>query len=148
MKPAVLLDTGPLGVLTNPNHTPTRHAAGQWLAGLLSAGRRVILPDVSDDELRRELLHGRSIQAVNRLDFLHTQLEPLPISRTAILKSADIWADARRRGISTAPPGALDADVILAAQAETLGGPTVVATMNVAHLARFTPAEYWLTIAP
>ncbi len=148
MKPAVLLDTGPLGVLTNPSHTPARQAAGQWLAGLLSAGRRVLLPDVSDYELRRELLHRRSIQAVNRLDFLHTQLEPLLISRNAILRAADIWADARRRGISTAPPGALDFDVVLAAQADTLGGPTVVATMNVAHLSRFTPAEFWLHVTP
>lgn len=148
MTAAVLLDTGPLGVLTNPNHTAARRAAERWLTALLVAGRRVVLPDVCDYELRRELLHRRSTRAVGRLNWLHTQLEPLPVTRAAILTAAELWADARRRGLATASPGELDADVILAAQAETLGGPTVVATANVAHLSRFTPAEFWLSIGP
>jgi predicted nucleic acid-binding protein len=148
MKPAVLIDAGPLGVLTNPNHTPARQAAGQWLASLLAAGRRVILPDTSDYELGRELLLRRSVKALGRLAWLRTQVEPLAISSAAMRRAAGLWADARRRGISTAPPGALDFDVVLAAQADTLGCPTVVATMNVAHLSRFTAAEFWLDITP
>ena len=148
MTPAVLLDTGPLGVLTNPTRTPARAAGERWLAGLLAAGRRVLLPDISDYELRRKLVHRVSTRAIQRLDFFHTQLEPLPITRAAILTAADLWADARHRGLATASPDELDADVILAAQAVTLGGPTVVATMNVAHLSRFTAAAFWLTIAP
>jgi predicted nucleic acid-binding protein len=148
MKPAILLDAGPVGVLTNPNHTPARLSAGRWLAGLLAAGRRVILPDGSDYEFRRELLFRQSTQALSRLSWLRTQVELLPISSPAMLRAAELWADARRRGFSTAPAGALDFDVILAAQADTLGGPTVVATMNVAHLSRFTSAEFWLNITP
>ncbi len=148
MKSVVVLDAGPLGVLTNPNHTPARQAAGQWLAGLLVAGRRVVLPDASDYELRRELLFRRSTQALGRLAWLRTQVEPLTISSAAMWRAAELRADARRRGVSTAPPGALDFDVVLAAQAEALGGPTLVAAVNVAHLSRFTPAEFWLSIAP
>jgi hypothetical protein len=44
----------------------------------------------------------------------------------------------------------LDCDVILAAQALTLGVPDgefVVATMNIGHLAQFVPAEAWENIA-
>jgi hypothetical protein len=43
----------------------------------------------------------------------------------------------------------LDADVVLAAQALTLGAaPVVIATSNVGHLSRFVPAELWQNITP
>jgi hypothetical protein len=45
---------------------------------------------------------------------------------------------------------ALDADVILAAQAEAIetdfDQPVIVATTNVAHLTRFLDARYWTEI--
>jgi hypothetical protein len=49
------------------------------------------------------------------------------------------WADARARGVPTASRDALDADVILAACAATIGQPgdaVMVAATNVGHLAR------------
>jgi hypothetical protein len=49
-----------------------------------------------------------------------------------------------RLGTPTAPPEALDGDVILAAQAERAGA--IVATENVAHLARFVIARHWRDI--
>lgn len=60
-----------------------------------------------------------------------------------MLLAAELWADARRRGYATAGDQALDADVILAAQAITLGGSTIVATTNVGHLGRYTQALLW-----
>jgi hypothetical protein len=52
-------------------------------------------------------------------------------------------------GRPTAPDLSLDADVILAAQALTLGVPgVVVATSNAAHLRRYVPALPWRQIAP
>jgi hypothetical protein len=48
------------------------------------------------------------------------------------------------------PAGALDADVILAAQALNameVGSPIVVATTNVRHLARFVDARPWQDIS-
>jgi hypothetical protein len=59
------------------------------------------------------------------------------------------WADARQRGIITASPDALDADVILAACATKIGQPgdqVIVATQHVGHLARYCDARLWTTI--
>jgi hypothetical protein len=50
----------------------------------------------------------------------------------------------------TAHPHALDADVILAACATTIGQPgdqVIVATNNVGHLARYCDARQWATIS-
>ena len=63
-------------------------------------------------------------------------------------KAAELWAQARTTGQTTAPDAALDGDVILAAQALTLNTDVVVATGNPAHLSRFVAAELWQNILP
>jgi toxin FitB len=55
------------------------------------------------------------------------------------------------RSEPTAPDPALDADVILAAQAtevEQTGRSVAVATTNPRHLSRFVDARFWQEIAP
>jgi hypothetical protein len=54
----VVLDTGPLGIITNPRQTPEVVACTAWLRNVLAAGARVGLPEVADYELRRELLRA------------------------------------------------------------------------------------------
>jgi len=61
-----------------------------------------------------------------------------------MLKAAELWAVARRRGRPTADLKELDCDVILAAQA--LEQEAVVATENVAHLSQFVTARHWKDI--
>lgn len=64
-------------------------------------------------------------------------------------QAAELWARARQMGQPTAGDQTIDADMILAAQALTLGAPAVViATTNVGHLSRFVPAELWQNITP
>jgi predicted nucleic acid-binding protein len=114
-----------------------------------AAGRRVILPEIADYEVRRELVRAKLAASVVLLDALAVQLEYLPLTTTAMRTAAELWASARQQGQPTAADGALDADVILAAQALTLGTTdVVVATLNVGHLSRFVPAEAWQNIAP
>ena len=62
----------------------------------------------------------------------------------AMRRAAELWADARRQGTPTAGRSRIDADVILAAQAEQV--EAVVATENVRHLARFALARRWRDI--
>ena len=146
MSRAVILDAGPLGLLTNPARSPAGAACAEWLSELVAGGVRVLLPEVADYEVRRELLRAGKVAGLAWLDTLGQTLEYLPITTVAMRRAAELWADARRRGLPTADPHALDGDVILAAQALTLGVEVVVATTNVGHLRRFVAASEWADI--
>lgn len=148
MSAVIVLDTGPLGLLTNPNHAAGPVACRRWLAALQAAGRRVILPEIADYEIRRELMRANLRRALRLLDDLNQRLEYLPITSLAMRLAADLWAQARNAGMPTAGAGSLDGDVILAAQATALNVAVVVATGNPAHLSRFVPAELWSSIRP
>jgi len=75
-------------------------------------------------------------------------VEYLPLTTAAMRQAAVFWAQARQRGQPTADDKALDGDVILAAQAVTLGAAEVViATTNVGHLSRFAPTALWPDVA-
>ncbi len=148
MSDAVVLDSSPLGVLTNPNNSPGPVAIRQWLANLAAAGRRIILPEIADYEIRREYLRANLAQSLALLDSLAAQIEYLPLTTDAMRRAAALWALARNTGQPTAPDHALDGDVILAAQALTLNTPLVVASGNPAHLSRFVKSELWQNIAP
>jgi len=99
------------------------------------------VPEITDYEVRRELIRIQSYSALANLDAYHVQLDYLPLTTTAMRLAAELWAQARTAGHPTAPDPALDSDVILAAQAISLNTPVVVATGNAAHLSRFVPAE-------
>jgi predicted nucleic acid-binding protein len=134
----VLLDTGPLGKLVHPKK---HRDLGQWFSGLAGQRVQIVIPEIADYELRRNLLLESLAASVQRLDQLGQQLIYLPISTAHIRKAAELWAAARASGLPTADDKALDGDVILAAQALSIGG--VVATENVAHLSRLCDARNW-----
>src|SRR5262249_57739698 len=115
-----------------------------WLDQLLAAGYSVILPEIADYEVRRGLLLEGLIASVRRLDQLKAVLTYLPLTTSTMLRAAELWAQARRRGTPTADPRELDGDVILSAQALEVGG--IVATENVGHLGRFVEARAWREI--
>lgn len=148
MSAVVVLDSGPLGDLSNPTPTPRAAACQQWAVALQVAGRRVIVPEIPDYEVRRELIRINRRRSLVALDGLAVRFEYLPLTTAVMRHAADLWAAARQAGQPTAAATDLDADVILAAQALSLGVPVVVATTNVAHLSRFAPADLWQNIAP
>ena len=148
MSRTVLLDSGPLGLLSNPARSAEVLACNAWLASLVAQGVRVIVPEIADYEVRRELTRANKSNGIARLDALSNSLEYLPLTTTAMRQAALFWAQARQQGRQTAGDKALDGDVILVAQAVTLNAPnTVVATTNVGHLSRFVPADVWRNIA-
>lgn len=107
----------------------------------------MIIPEIADYELRRELLRANKTKGIARLDELVRFLEYLPITTAAMRQAAKFWAQARQQGQPTASDKTIDGDMILAAQAITLGVPNlVVATTNIGHLARFVAVELWQNI--
>jgi predicted nucleic acid-binding protein len=145
----VVLDAGPLGLVTNAPSDPDAAACRAWLAGLAAAGVRVLIPEIADYEVRRELIRSGSTEGIRRLDILGATYEFIPITTRAMLLAARLWAEARRIGRPGADPKKLDADVIVTAQAYLATGPgdsLTVATTNARHFAVFLPAERWQDI--
>ncbi|MBE9161146.1 nucleic acid-binding protein [Tychonema sp. LEGE 06208] len=150
MSRVILLDSGPLGMVTNPKASSTEvQECKVWLNSLMLRGEIIILPEIADYELRRELIRAGKSAGIQRLDELKLQLTYRPLTTEVMLFAAQLWADARKRGKPTAHPYALDGDVILAAQAileANPGNQVVIATTNVGHLDRFVDAREWRLI--
>jgi len=145
--PVILLDAGPLGLVTNPKRSPQSLACAQWLQLVVNRDARIILPKIADYEVRRELLRANKTKGIAQLNALVELLEYLPITTAAMRLAALLWAQARQQGQPTAGDKTIDSDMILAGQAITLGASNVIiATTNVGHLARFTPANLWQNI--
>ena len=146
MNEIILLDASPLGMISNPSATPANLECYNWLESLIISGCRVIVPEIADYEVRRELIRAGKTRGLARLDLLKNTLDYLPLTTALMLKAAEIWAQARNQGTPTADAKALDCDVILAAQALATGG--IVATENVGHLSLFVEAKDWRDILP
>ncbi len=146
MNEIVLLDASPLGMISNPSATPVNLECYNWMESLIMSGCRVIVPEIADYEVRRELLRAGKTRGLARLDLLKNTLDYLPLTTAVMLKAAELWAQARNQGTPTADAKALDCDVILAAQALTENG--IVATENVGHLSLFVEAKDWRDILP
>jgi predicted nucleic acid-binding protein len=147
----VLLDSGPLGLVTNPNLSSQAIACNEWLESLLDSGVRIAIPEIADYEVRRELIRAGRVRGLRRLDALSSLIEYLPLTTSKMRMAAEFWADARGRGQPTADDKALHGDMILAAQAELASFDdveVVIATTNVGHLQRFVSARIWQEIRP
>ena len=148
----LLLDSGPLGIVTQPRISPEVVAMNRWLIDCLSSGDAVLVPAIVYYEIRRELLRARKASGLARLDAF-VQIDPnryLPLSDEALRLAAELWAQARQQGRPTSSALDLDIDVILAAQALTLGAGAeiIVVTTNPRHLRQFVDARLWNDVTP
>ena len=145
----ILLDSGPLGMAVHPNAEGVTQSCQLWLNALLQNGEQVVIPEIVDYEVRRELIRAGLKRSIRRLDHLLETLDYLPIDTSMMRLASELWAQVRQAGLPTADSKALDGDVILAAQAirsQTETIEVIIATTNVAHLARFTIAYDWQEI--
>ena len=124
MSQVVLLDAGPLGLVTNPRRSQQSIACAQWLQALVAHGSRVIVPEIADYEVRRELLRANKIEGLRAWTRLSACWSSCPSPRWQCGKPPCFGAQARQQGQPTADDKALDGDVILAAQAINLGSRT------------------------
>lgn len=153
MNRMIVLDAGPLGMVTQRRGVKVADRCRQWMENRLLGGDCFLVPEIADYEVRRELLRAGKSAGLARLDeFIAAESgRYLPITTQCMRLAAQYWCDARRLGQPTAPDAALDCDCILAAQAATLQGistPVIVATTNVGHLNRFVAAALWDKMEP
>ncbi len=87
----VFLDAGPIGLVTNPKLSPESTLCTRWLQALIISDTRVIIPEIADYEVRRELLRANKVKGIARLDELANSLEYLPITIAAMRQAAMFW---------------------------------------------------------
>ena len=149
MTMVILLDAGPLGLITNPRASQEARECNRWLEALALKEIQVKIPEIADYEVRRELLRADKFKGIERLNDLQRYLDYVPLTTQTILKAAQFWAQVRKQGRPTADDKALDGDVILAAQAILIqdeGHEVIIATTNVGHLSRLAQAKTWREI--
>ncbi len=147
----ILLDSHPLGLASAPTRNAESVAFTQWTIACLAAGHEIYVPEIIDYELRRELLRAGKTNSIRILNSLKASMNFLAINSSAMLLAATLWSQSRQSGLPTSDPKKLDIDVILAAQALTLGvhlSDLVIATSNVGYISRFVPADLWTNITP
>jgi len=149
----LLLDSGPLGLITQPKISTEVVAINRWLLDRLRADDQIRVPAIVHYEIRRELLRAEKNAGLIRLDgFVESDADRyLPLTDQALRLAAELWAQTRRGGRPTAEALALDVDVILAAHAQALtlkaNSEILVVTTNPRHLRPFVDARIWADIA-
>jgi predicted nucleic acid-binding protein len=145
----VVLDATRFGMLCHPRPRWDAFDCQIWAANIVAAGGRLIIAEVTDYEVRRELIRARRAGALRALNDLLTKHVYVPLDTSMMRHAAELWAHVRQLGLPTAGPESLDADAVLAAQALSLNDPSmIVATANPTHLSRFVPADHWRNITP
>lgn len=162
---AVFLDSGPLGLITQrPGKNSLVDACQQWANNLSLLSIPILVPEVADYEVRRELIRLGNTNAVARLEAFTRAAAGryVPITTAALREAARNWAAVRNAGQPTAHSEALDGDAILAGQVmdwcSARGIPihtVAVATGNISDLSRFQDSHgstfqsaLWQNITP
>ena len=101
MTRAILLDAGPLGLLTNPKNTPEPRAMTRWALDIMAAGHRLIVPAIADYEVRRELERVGQRRGLAQLDAFNAARSDryLALTDDALRLAAQPWAQARNAGM-------------------------------------------------
>lgn len=148
----LILDTSLLGRLCHPTQLKNRPFVA-WLNSLMRSDDTetdVFVPEVCDYELRRKLLHliskgQTTARSIDILDELAATFCYLPLDTPTMRRAAELWSELRSHGVPTASDAELDGDVILAAQAESVGA--IIVTENKKHLIRLGDARTWDELA-
>lgn len=95
----LVLDSGPLGLLSNPIAIGVAQEVQDWAQTRLSAGDRIFISEIADYEVRRELWRANKEPGISRLDDLSNELEYLPLTTEVMQDAAILWANARKVGL-------------------------------------------------
>jgi predicted nucleic acid-binding protein len=113
----VLLDSTPLRMVTYAVVRSEIGECNEWLEQLLINDVPVLVPEIIDYELRRELIRTDNFDAIEFLNKLAADLGYLKLNSETYQIAASLWASVRKKGQPTAADERLDIDCLLAAQA-------------------------------
>lgn len=133
----LLLDTAVVGEICHPRKYDDVRA---WFARA-AAAHEMLLSEVADYELRRELLRIDSRRSLDRLDELTREIRYIPVTTATWRAAARLWALQRKAGRVTAAEGGLDGDVLIASQA--LAEDAFIVTPNTRHFDSMVRAVTW-----
>jgi predicted nucleic acid-binding protein len=145
----LLLDSGILSRVVRPDIEENKPIAQAVLRLLDDSRFEICVPEITDYELRRKLLHlghrrhqarAWAREALILLDAL-VSAGYLPLNTEAMRLAAAMWAQTRAEGQLRGPEEDLDADVILAAQARQSGGQVI--TENERHFRKIAEIFDW-----
>ena len=147
----VIIDSGVLFTLISTSNVKEVTDCQDWFYYLLSRSALLVTSAICNYEVKRELIRRKKVPELDNLNQLKTLIDFLPVDEPSLELAAELWAEARNKGLPTADDLSLDADVIICAQYQLLaeaypGRYVVIATTNVKHLSRFTEAKEWQDI--
>lgn len=151
----VLLDSGVLGVVCNPNPSQEVINCKEWMYNLLAKGVSIKTSVICDYEVRRSLILASqtspNINGIENLEGLQNIIDFLDIDKEIFNIAAQLWAKARLENRPTSNSKNIDVDMIISAHWQVLknkspGRYVVVATTNIRHLRQFTEAHNWQDI--
>jgi predicted nucleic acid-binding protein len=145
MSSTVVLDARPLSQICHPRNW---QGISDWFVEVIASGRRVVIPEITDYEVRRLLLKRGASAQVRQLDELGDEFYYSPLNTELMREASQIWAEAENSGHRLGHPKTLNADAILVAQTQAMGEDVTVITKNVRHLAPFVEAVWWTDFAP
>lgn len=147
MSSIVVLDSSPVGRIVHPSKFRDITA---WFRDVVVSGRRVVLPEIIDYEVRRGLLRIPSTRQLQNLDSIKQGVYYDPLTTEVMMDAADVWAEARNMDRPFTSDDRLDGDAIFVAQARGLGDRRSVTaiTENEKHLTPFLTVSRWQDFAP
>jgi hypothetical protein len=86
----VVLNSGPLGLLTYTQANPLTTERNRWLRPIAESGVSVVVPEIVDYELRRELIRSGQSKGLLRLDSILTLpgVVYLPLTTSIMMRAA------------------------------------------------------------
>ena len=110
----VFLDSGVLHTLISSSKVKEVIDCQDWFYYLLSKGVLVVTSAICNYEVKRELIRRNNIREINNLNQIRTFIDLLRVNEPTLELAAELWAEARNKGLATADNLSLDADVIFA----------------------------------
>jgi predicted nucleic acid-binding protein len=111
----IILDSGVIHTICNPSEDEKVTSCQRWFEKLMTRGCEVIISEICDYEVRRELIRRNNIKNQRKLDELREIVDVLPLTHEVSLKAAEIWARARQDNRPTSHDKDIDVDMIISA---------------------------------